>query len=227
MITADVQKLEPGSEVNLFEVQLSVLGGEDMRFHGHMEDGPIVFQGLEYLPWPIEAEGFARTGSGVQPAPTLRVVNVDSTISALCLEYDDLVGVRVIRRRTLAQYLDNQPTADPTQEFRPEIWLIEARTAEDKTVVEFELQSALNFEGMQLPNSEINATMCRWLVVGGYRGAYCNYTGSAMFDRDGNPTIDPAQDRCGGRVSDCKKRFGEYEQINIDCYPAADMIRGY
>lgn len=227
MITSDVQKLQPGDEVKLYEVQLSAIGGEDLLFHSHMEDGAIVWQGREYLPWPIEAEGFSRTGTGAQPAPTLRVGNVNGVISALCLEYEDLVGVKLIRRRTFAHYLDGQPSADPTQEMPPEIWIIEARTSEDKSVVEFELQSALNFEGMQLPNSEINATMCRWLVVGGYRGTYCGYTGSLMYDSEGNPTIDPSKDKCGGRVSDCKKRFGEFEQLNIKCYPGADMLRGY
>ena len=46
-----------------------------------------------------------------------------------------------------------------------------------------------------------------------------------MFDINGNPVSDPALDRCGGRVSDCKKRFGEYAVINFGGFPSADRVR--
>lgn len=242
MITADIQGLEPGDRVYLFELDATQIGGEHLRFHGYPQAGPIWWQGNEYSPWAIEAEGFARTGVGTQPAPTLRVGNIGQdeqgnplpgVISALCLALDDLVGARVIRRSTLGKYLDaanfpgGNPTADPNEEFPQEIWLIEAKTAEDKETVEFELRSALDFDGEQLPARQIQASTCGWLTIGGYRGPYCGYTGAAMFDRDGNPVTDATLDKCGGRVSDCKKRFGEWEPIHFGGFPGADLIRGY
>ncbi len=242
MITADIQGLEPGGLVQLFELDATEIGGDHLRFHGYPQAGPIFWQGHEYSPWAIEAEGFARTGTGQQPVPTLRVGNIGQgadgkplpgVISALCFALDDLVGARVIRRRTLSKYLDaanfpeGNPSADPEEEISPEIWLIEAKTREDKETVEFELSSALSFDGEQLPSRQIQANTCGWLSTGGYRGAYCGYTGAAMFDRDGNPVTDPTLDRCGGRISDCKKRFGEYEVINFGGFPAADSLRGY
>lgn len=242
MITADIQALEPGALVQLFELDTTEIGGDLLRFHGYMQAGPIFWKGEEYSPWAIEAEGFARTGTGTQPAPTLRVGNigqdaegspVPGVISALCLALDDLVGARVIRRRTLGQYLDatnfpdGNPSADPNEEFPLEIWLVEAKTQEDKETVEFELRSALDFDGEQLPGRQIQANTCGWLSIGGYRGPNCAYTGAAMFDRDGNPVTDPTRDKCGGRVSDCKKRFGEYEILNFGGFPGADSLRGY
>lgn len=72
-----------------------------------------------------------------------------------------------------------------------------------------------------------------WLWTGGYRGPYCNYTGSACFDKDDNPVADPALDRCGGRVSSCQKRFAAEQGvsevaaiINFGGQPAADTLRG-
>jgi lambda family phage minor tail protein L len=47
-----------------------------------------------------------------------------------------------------------------------------------------------------------------------------------MFDLEGNPVTDPARDRCSGLLSDCKKRFGEYEPISFGGFPAADLVRG-
>lgn len=222
-ITADVQSLEPGEFVELFELDCTGFGGDLLRFHGYIHDGPITWQGQQYDPWAIEAEGFARNGVGALPTPVLRVGNVDAKISALCLAFDDLVGARLTRRRTFGKYLDGQPEADPTQELSPEIWLVEGKPHEDREQVEFELRSALDFEDQRLPARQINANFCPWV----YRGAECNYTGSAMFDADDNPVIDPTKDKCGKRVSSCKARFGQWEVINFGGFPAADTLRGY
>ena len=128
MITADIQALTPGSMVQLFELDATGIGGAVQRFHGYAQAGIIWWQGKEYAPWAIEAEGFARSGTGPQPAPTLRVGNIGQdaqgsplpgVISALCLALGDLVGARIIRRRTLGKYLDarnfsgGNPSADP------------------------------------------------------------------------------------------------------------------
>ena len=242
MITADIQTLAPGALVQLFELDASGIGGAVQRFHGYAQAGSIWWQGHEYAPWAIEAEGFARSGTGPQPAPTLRVGNIGQdaqgtplpgVISALCLALDDLVGARIIRRRTLGQYLDarnfaaGNPSADPGEELPPEIWLIEAKIQESGQTVEFELRSALDFDGQMLPARQIQANACGWLSIGGYRGPYCGYTGAAMFDRDGKPVADPIADKCGGKVSDCKLRFGASKPLHFGGFPAADQLRGY
>ena len=242
MITADIQALTPGSMVQLFELDATGIGGAVQRFHGYAQAGIIWWQGKEYAPWAIEAEGLARSGTGPQPAPTLRVGNIGQdaqgsplpgVISALCLALGDLVGARIIRRRTLGKYLDarnfsgGNPSADPGEELPPEIWLIEAKTQESAETVEFELRSALDFAGQSLPARQIQANACGWLSIGGYRGPYCGYTGAAMFDRDGKPVADPIADKCGGKVSDCKLRFGATKPLHFGGFPAADQLRGY
>lgn len=240
MITADIQQLAPGKMVELFEIDATALGANHDRFHGYPEAGSIWWQGNEYFPWAIEAEGFSKTGDARQPTPTLRVGNIGQDeqgnpipgiISSLCLAYQDLVGAVVTRRRTLVKYLDavnfpgGNPEADPDEEMTPEIWRIEQKTAEDNEVVEFQLSTPLDFTGEKLPNRQIMANMCSWLIKGGYRGAYCGYTGSAMFDADDNPVSDPSLDRCGGRLTSCKLRFGQTSELNFGGYPSADRLR--
>lgn len=271
----DIQTLEPGQLVELFDLDATAIGGEVLRFHGHTQVGSIYWQGNEYSPWAIQAEGFARNGQGQQPTPRLSVGNVNGFVSALCLYLQDMVGAKLTRHRTLGRYLDavnfppkpsegpslvldftglldvgNSPTlslnfatgryeaaspyyavwegnpdADPTEEMPQEVWYIEQKIDETNESVTFELSSALDFGDVQLPRRQIVANVCMWLTIGGYRGPYCGYTGSAYFDKDDNPVADPALDRCGGRVNSCKCRFGENNPLPYGSFPAADLIR--
>jgi lambda family phage minor tail protein L len=239
-ILADIQKLEPGGLVKLFELDATEIGGDLLRFHGYQKQGPIWWQGNEYAPWAINAEDFEITSDGQQPTPSLMVGNIGSdadgqplvgVISALCVYLDGLAGAKVVRRRTLAQYLDainfadGNPEADPDEEMPQDIYRIEQKTSETSESITFELSNAMDFNGQKLPAKQIVAGMCWWVIMNGYRGAHCNYTGLAMFDKDGNATDDPAKDDCGGQVSDCKKRFGEFEAINWGSYAAAGLVR--
>lgn len=228
-LTTDVQSLELSAKVELFELNATAIGGSMLRFHGYAQSGVITWQGQQYAPWPIEASGFARSGSGNLPTPKLAVGNVDGTISAMCAYLDDLAGAKIVRRTTLGKYLDavnfagGNPTADPTQEFPLEIWYIEQKTSETSEVVEFQLSSALDCMGTMLPRRQIVANVCTWLSTGGYRGPYCGYTGAAMFDNKGNPVASSAQDRCGGHLSDCKLRFGATGVLNFGGFPGAGL----
>ncbi len=245
-ITADIQKLEPGAIVEVFELDAEEIGAGTLRFHGYPQETPIWWQGERYEPWAIQARGFQRTGEGRQPTPSIQVGNIGvdesgkkipGVISAMCRLYGDLVGARFIRHRTLAKYLDaanfpeGNPTADPTQAFPLEVWLIEQRVASNAQLVEFELSSPLDFQGQQLPGRQI-MTYCSWTRVGGYRGPYCGYTGSAMFDKNDQPVQDPALDRCPGFVRSCQLRWAsvqncrpEEAEISFGGEPAADRVR--
>jgi lambda family phage minor tail protein L len=215
-ITADIQQLEPGALIELFEVDCTVIGGDMLRFHGHLQSTSIFWQGNEYKPWPIQATGFEHTSDAQQPSPTLSVANLSGTISALCVFLADMVGAKVRRRRTLTKYLDavnfpgGNPTADPNEEMAPELWYIEQKSSETNVQVDFMLASALDFGGQQLPARQI-APMCQWM----YRDANCGYTGTAYFDANDNPVTDPALDRCSKRTSGCECRFGVNQPLSF------------
>jgi lambda family phage minor tail protein L len=230
MITADIQGLEPGARVELFELDATaIVGGSVLRFHGYQQAATIWWQGHEYTPWPIQAEGFAKSAEGQQPIPKLSVGNVDGSISALCITLDDLVGAKLIRHVTLGQYLDaanftgGNPGADPTQEFPPDIWFIEQKTGETNEVVEFELLSALDFQGQMLPRRQIISNLCSFAYKG--PDGLCGYTGSAMFDANDVAVTDPTLDVCGKRISGCKARFGTTSVLNFGGFPAAGLIQ--
>ncbi|BAO62811.1 phage minor tail protein L [Pseudomonas protegens Cab57] len=224
-ITADIQTLEPGAWVELFELDATTLGAELYRFHGYPQQSSIYWQGVEYSPWPIKAEGFEMTGQGAQPMPTLSVGNVGGFITALVLYFEDLVGAKLIRHRTLGKYLDGQPEADPDEELPPDIWYVERKTAENNETVQFELASALDFAGVQLPRRQIVANVCWWLSCGGYRGPYCGYNGGPVADENDIIVTDASKDKCGGRLSSCKLRFGENNPLPYGSFPAAGLLR--
>lgn len=216
-ITADIQQLEPGGLVELFELDSTAMGGDVLRFHQHLHSGVITWQGVAYSPWPIMAQGFERTGDASQPSPTVTVSNVDGSISALCILLGDMVGAKVKRHRTLAQYLDGQAGADPTAEMPIELWYVEQKTSETNLSVEFTLSSALDFSGRQLPNRQVQATLCWWT----YRGVECGWAGSTYFDANNNPVTDPTKDVCSKRLSGCQCRFGVNNQLPYGGFPSA------
>ena len=240
MITQDVQQLTPGNEIILFRLDLTNLGGGVLCFHGHLENGPIYWKGQQYDPWTIRAEGFEVTGTGQAPQPEVTVGNIgvdqdgnprSGVISSICDSLQDLVGAEVYRIKTYSKYLDavnfteGNPSADPTQEF-VESWLIGRKVDANPETVTFSLKSPMEFRRAVLPSRKIVADYCQWIEISGYRGPDCGYTG-AMYTVDDKPTNDPVKDVCGGTLTSCKRRFGQYSELPIGCFPTADKVRGY
>jgi len=112
-ISSDVATLDPGAIVTLFEMDLSTGTAPDstdiLRWHSGTNEQlqEVVWQGNQYVPFPVQAEGFEYSGKGAIPRPTLTIANITSAISALISSYDDLVGAKVSRKRTFAKYLDS------------------------------------------------------------------------------------------------------------------------
>lgn len=100
-----MQMLEGNSMVELFTVDYTAMGGDVLRFHKHLQQGVIYWQNQEFQPWPVEAEGFAKT-SEQPPTPKLTVANINGSITELCRLFEDLVGAKVTRQRTFVRYLD-------------------------------------------------------------------------------------------------------------------------
>lgn len=240
-IYAHVQQLDLGELFDLYVLDCSEFGGEVLRFHGYAQLGPIIWQGQTFEPWPIQLDGIEVVGDGPAPSPTLQVGNIGNdsngnaipgVISALCIQFQDLVGARLQVYRTFGKFLDaanfaeGNPNADPA-EFMLDVWNIEAKSSETASVVVFEMSQTVDADGIQIPDFTIQAGVCPWTRKGGYRGPYCQYTGLAMFTVDDEPTTDPAQDKCSGRFSSCKVRqTGFSEQVMNFCgFLAADRMR--
>lgn len=248
-INSDYQKLEPGNAIRLFEVDGSAFGVSDiLRFHSHsiphteaeiiaaggdeskLPAKSIWWQGEEYKAWPCQVEGVEASTSGSGAQPKLSVANLDSSITALCLHYDDLLQAKVTIHDTLAQYLDarnftsGNPSADPTQE-KLQVFYIDSKSSETNQVVEFTLSSPMDLQGLMLPTRQLHA-MCTWCIRGKYRtGDGCDYAGTRYFDDKNNPVDDPSLDKCSGTLRGCKLRFGENEELPFGGFPGTSLIR--
>lgn len=181
------QQLEAGERVELLEADLSFCtpAGSVYRFHNSTTQGgaSITWQSDVYIAYPLKIEGFEYKTEGVLPRPHLSLSNVGSTISALCRACGDCVGAQITRHVTFKEFLDGQPGADPTQEFPPDIFFVDRKVREMNTEVEFELVSAADVQGKQLPGRQIIANTCPWL----YRsGEGCDYAGAPKQDDMGN-----------------------------------------
>jgi len=183
-LDAAARKLEPGALIKLFVLDLTAEAGPVLRFHPYTKVQPaiITFQGEDYTPYPIQDEGWELSSKGTLPKPTITVSNVGGYVTTLLRLYKDFVGCQLTRKRTFAQFLDGAPEADPAAEFPPEVFNIDRRKTETNTIVQFELTSAFDAEGVLVPRRQIIANFCQWL----YRGADCTYTGIPLTDVDGN-----------------------------------------
>ncbi|MDC9606634.1 phage minor tail protein L [Xenorhabdus griffiniae] len=242
-LNTDLQQLEPGSKIHLFSVDGAAFGGPELFFHSHPipltdvelasgETLPVKslwWQGVEYKPWPVSIEGLEITGDGRAVTPTLNVANLDGSISALCLAYQNMVQAKVTIRMTFAHYLDarnfpdGNPQADPTQE-KIDVFYIDSKTREDNENIQFSLSSPADLQGIKIPTRQIHS-LCTWCIRGQYRKSPCGYTDTRYFDGKGHPTDDPAKDSCGGLMSDCKKRFGDTAQLPFGGFPGSAMLR--
>lgn len=209
----DIQALAGEAIIELFVVDATTLGGSVYRFHAGTNAlrGSIVWAGNLYAAMPIEVTGFEFSGKGKLPRPNLRLQNLDGLVGALADTYDDLIGTLVIRKRTLAKYLDAvnfpggiNPTADPVAAFPDDRYYINRKVTHTKTVIEFELAASLDLQGIKIPRRQIIQHVCTW----GYRSAECSYAGGPVAMADDTPTTTLALDACGKRVSSCKLRFG-------------------
>ncbi|GAB50110.1 phage minor tail protein L [Atlantibacter hermannii] len=249
MINSDYQKLEPGDTVRLFSVDGTAFGvGEVMRFHSHsiphseaeiisaggdeskLAAKSIWWQGQEYKAWPCEIEGIEKSTGGESAQPVFRVANLDGSITALCLAYDDMLQAKVTIHDTLAQYLDarnfpvGNPTADATQE-KLQVWYIDAKTSETNEVVEFALSSPMDLQGLMIPTRQLHS-LCTWCIRNKYRtGDGCDYAGTRYFDKNNNPVDDPSRDECNGTLTACKLRFGEGNELPFGGFPGTSLIR--
>lgn len=229
-ITSEIQKLEPSAIIELFEMDATAFGGDLLRFHAGTNGlrQNLVWQGNTYTAFPIQASGFDMSGNGQLPRPKLQVANVTGAITLLVLTYDDLLGAKITRKRTLAKYLDavnypggTNPMADAMAEFPDDVFFIDRKVTETRDLVEFELAAAFDVAGVQLPRRQIIQNVCVWR----YRGSECGYTGTNYFDANDVAVGSAGLDVCGKRLASCKARFGQNNPLPFGSFPAAGLTR--
>ena len=169
---SELQSINPTSIIELFTIELNTsLHGSNTiyRFHNGANmnaNGQVVWAGNSYLRFPIECSGFEFGSSGTLPRPTITISNILGTITSILQDVNtttpgnDLNGAKFTRIRTLAQFLDavnftgnTNPygTPDPTAEFPQEIYFLDRKVTENREIVTWEAQSALDLINVKLP----------------------------------------------------------------------------
>lgn len=226
-ILGELQAFDQGRWVELFILDATNLSAGLFYFHAGTNEmsGNIVWQGQEYYSLPITATGFEYDG-GKFPRPKLQLANVQGLFSALVKQYSDLIGCKVIRKRTAVKYLDavnftnGNPTANPLECLPDEVFYIVQKTAENKMVLEFELGSSLDLQGVLLPRRQVIATVCPFK----YRGEECSYAGGPVANANDEFVSTFELDRCSKRVSGCKLRWGDNGELPFGGFPGAALL---
>ena len=229
-ITEELLKLSPSTLVVLYELDLTEIGDTKYFFYeGTTESNEnIVWQGNAYSALPIEATGFDVSSEGVQATPTVTISNVFGTMSTLAREFNDLLGAKVVRRRTMLKYLDavnfesGNVEADPTVGYEDDVFFVNRKSSETHLSVEFELSSPWDVENILLPKRQIIKNLCSWT----YRDPLtCGYSGDAIADEFDAPTNLPSADRCSKTLhGGCKLRF-PIGELPYGGFPAAGLVR--
>ena len=159
--------------------------GTNLKTTTTLHEASIHFGGKVYEPFPVQTEGFDMTSKGTLPRPRLTISNLNpslsntftvanggsalpaGTISAMMLEVNkitvgnDLIGSTLVRIRTLRKFLDSDnfnstnATADPTQKFPDEIYMIARKVVENQEIVQFECASMFDMAGVRGPKRQI------------------------------------------------------------------------
>jgi lambda family phage minor tail protein L len=198
LVQQESMRFTPSTLVSLFTLNGQNIGLEEPFYFC---DGvasswqPIVFNGQAYAPFPILATKFGYDGTGKPVRPTLTASNINGFVSQLLLNNQNLIGAMFIRQRVFARFLDaaNFPnnvnpwgTPDPTAAYPEEIWYVNRKVQENQQLVEWELASLFETDGLKLPRRQIISNVCGVK----YRDPLtCGYSGVPLADKNNIPFI--------------------------------------
>jgi lambda family phage minor tail protein L len=205
-VNAELFSLEPTALLEFFVVYYDYVNRpeEKLYIHGGTNgiNGSVWWQGQEYAPFPIQSSGFEAKGDGSLPRPKLMVSNQDFFMSNLIRRYDNLIGAKVVRKRTFVKFLDNRNFPDSKHPYggqdvnaglEDQVFYILRKSAENKSIVEFELASPLELENVTFPKRIVMARYCSFH----YRGVGCRYSGPPIADENDARISSPTDVRNG------------------------------
>jgi lambda family phage minor tail protein L len=159
----------------------------------------------EYIALPIELEGIGIDGAGPMARPTLRTANIptltrsisnnsdgvdDETTLISILEdenlfkNEDLLGTKLTYRRTLFSNVFSSAgtSASAPVEFPSQTYYLDRVSAETNILVEFELASPMDVEGVTLPARVVVGKYCMWK----YQGYNLDQEGACIWPLNSN-----------------------------------------
>ena len=126
-----------------------------------------------YYVIPASIAGFEYKTDGPLPQPKLTIANVLRTATNTSLAgllssttYEDILGMKFRRRRTLKKYLYNVSTSTPPVEFASDLFYLDRIENENERDVTFTLVSPFDLTGVNLPRRVVIGNMCPWEYQG-------------------------------------------------------------
>jgi len=189
--------LQPTAILELYKLYPDTVNSPSvfLSFHGgSVFGGNVVWQGVQYIPIPVEAEGFGVFGDGTLPRPKIKVSNNEKIVTYFLGKYKDFKNAKVYRKKVFVKHLDdanfdgNNPfgLANSDSEISEEKYLIGQKVQENKSFVEFELNLPLDLDNFDVNHRTVNAKYCYWQ----YRGLGCQYSGPPIEKSDGEAFTD-------------------------------------
>ena len=177
---------------------------------------------IEYIAMPLELTGIEVTSSGASTRPTLSMANIPSLTRTLetnetTLEdirqdeveallsgegiytNEDFLGTVVEYRSTLTDHLKQAGDSSLPVEFPSHRFVLDRVSSENNILVEFELATVFDLEGVKLPYRQVNGRYCPWEYQGhslSGRGG-CTWpldSHGRFFDKDDNVLDVPSTD---------------------------------
>ena len=215
-IHTDEQRLAVGNMVSLYTIDATAIGGALQRLTpGPLDGAVIMYQTNAYRPVPIEVKGIRMGGKGATARPSLSISRLDEPVLATLVGTDNLRGATISRLRTLEQYLDGQPGADPNRHWPVDKWRIERLLEQGSTELVWQLATPFDFDKKMLPGRQVLRDVCSWeyriwdaaAAAFDYTNATCPYTGADYYTNRDAVAAAAADDRCSRKLSGCRLRF--------------------
>jgi lambda family phage minor tail protein L len=208
-------QLSTDSLIVLYQLDTTMLGGQMFYFSSATDfDTSIFLGGQEYVPLPMDAQGFEMSTKGAPAQPTVTISNIYGAGNLLIDSYKGLVGALLIRIITLRRFLDDGTTPDPNAYITRDKYAVAQKTSHTALAIIFKLATILDQQGLMIPRRTILRDVCShqyrvWNPDIGwfdYSKASCPYSGGAFYDYNNYPT-DAPHDLCSRNVQGCKLRF--------------------
>ena len=222
--------LQPTAILELFKLYPDYQNRPEIffTFHGGSNfANNVTWQGLQYLPLPVETEGFGVFADGTLPRPKIRVGNANKIVTVFLEKYSDFKNAAIFRKKVFLKHLDDvnfdagNPfgVANPDAEISEEKYFFGQKTIENHTYVEFELNSPLDLDNFGVNERTISAKYCYWQ----YRGLGCQYAGKPIEKSDGLPFTNVDNEIVAVTVND------EFNSENLlysssESYSAGDSV---
>jgi lambda family phage minor tail protein L len=223
------QRLSVGKYVILYSLDLTDRGGTILYWTPSRPtaDHPIIWRGNTYASVDVKFEGVEKNTASTLPRPRLTVGNADNLVTQLLVQFDDLRGCLIKRTKTLYEFLDDQPNANPDDCWPTDIFYVERKIVHNKNTVQMELASTLEQNRVEIPGRMVLKNTCVWQYRiydattddFKYEAATCPYAGEACFTKLDVATTDKSKDQCGKRIDSCKKRFGATAELPFGAFP--------